>query len=169
MPLLAHTLVPWLRVFDRLTVVLQPGSENLLQVVATVLPDALGRIAWVATPSAERGMGASLAAGVATRLDAGGWLIGLADMPLLPSTVIRQVRQAIIEGAMLTAPFCREQRGHPVGFAVCYGQQLLALDGDQGARSLIERDLHQLTRIETNDRGVLMDIDTQTDLLLLKT
>lgn len=167
MPLVAHTLATWLQACSRVTVVVRPGSEALLQAVACALPEHDGRVDWVVCPGAARGMGASLAAGVAARIDDCGWLVGLADMPALPHAVIAQVRQAISDGAALAAPFCGGRRGHPVGFSADYRVALSLLDGDQGARSLIERDSGHLIRIETPDAGVLTDIDTPADLSAL--
>lgn len=167
MPLIARTLASWLQVFPRVVAVVRPGSETLEREVASALPEQAGCIDWVICPTAGRGMGASLATGVAAREGACGWLIGLADMPAVPHTVIAQIRQAIVDGATLVAPFCGGRRGHPVGFCASYREALLALDGDWGARSLIERNAHQLLRIDTEDSGVLTDIDTPSDLLSL--
>ena len=167
MPLVAHTLATWLQAFMRVNVVVRPGSESLIQSVESALPEYAGRIDWVVCPSAERGMGASLAGGVAALADAPGWLIGLADMPAVPHEVIVRVRQAIVDGAFLAAPFCGARRGHPVGFSASCRDELLALDGDRGARSLIERDAQHLLRITTTCVGVLTDIDTPSDLISL--
>ena len=46
---------------------------------------------------------------------------------------------------------------------------LAALDGDSGARGVVERDADQLTVVDCNDAGVLMDIDTVGELGRLKT
>jgi molybdenum cofactor cytidylyltransferase len=51
-----------------------------------------------------------------------------------------------------------------VGFATGLRDELLALDGDQGARSLIERHPDALRLIECEDAGVLYDIDRKTDI-----
>ncbi|OIQ80047.1 MobA-like NTP transferase domain protein [mine drainage metagenome] len=167
MPLLAYTLSIWLGVFARVSVVVRPDGGRLRQAVESALPEHAGAIDWVICLAPTPGMGASLAAGVAARAGESGWLVGLADMPLVPLTAIEQTRRAIADGASLAAPFCSGRRGHPVGFAADYKDELLALDGDQGARALIERDAQHLRRIETPDAGVLMDVDTPPDLLTL--
>jgi molybdenum cofactor cytidylyltransferase len=167
MPLLAYTLVSWLGVFPRVSVVVRPDGESLRHAVESALPQHAGAIDWLVCLAPIPGMGASIAAGVAARADEPGWLVGLADMPLVPPMAIEQIRRAIADGASLAAPFCSGRRGHPVGFAADYRNELLALDGDHGARALIERDAQHLRRIETPDAGVLMDIDTPPDLLTL--
>ncbi|WP_426399193.1 nucleotidyltransferase family protein [Ralstonia sp. R-29] len=112
-------------------------------------------------PSAARGMGASLAAGVAARPDAGGWIIALADMPWITPQTIEQVAQAM-DADHCVAPFHAGQRGHPIGFGADYFAGLTALDGDEGARRLI--DPAALVRINVDDAGVLRDVDTPADL-----
>ncbi len=167
LPLIACTLANWLQAFGRVQVVVLPGSEALQQAVAAALPAACWRINWIVCRDADRGMGVSLAAGVAAVPDVSGWVIGLADMPAVPGAVIAQVRTALLDGAALCAPCCGDRRGHPVGFAAEYRNELLALEGDRGARDLLQRDIDKLQRIETLEPGVLTDVDTPADLLLL--
>lgn len=114
--------------------------------------------------AAVAGMGASLAAGVAACADAGGWLVALADMPFIRPDTHAGVMLALIEGAPLAAPFFRHRRGHPVGFAADYRDALLALSADEGARAVLSRHAERLVRLDTDDGGVVRDIDTPADL-----
>lgn len=115
-------------------------------------------------PHAARGMGASLAHGVAACRNADGWLIALADMPLIRSATIAMIARELESGKSLVAPAFRGQRGHPVGLGKRYGAQLLALDGDAGARDVIAAHKSELALIECDDPGVLHDIDRKEDL-----
>jgi len=115
-------------------------------------------------PHAARGMGASLAHGVAARRGADGWVIALADMPLIKSATIAAIVQELEAGRPLVAPSYEGQRGHPVGLGKRYGAQLLALDGDAGARDLIAAHKNELVLIECDDPGILQDIDKRDDL-----
>lgn len=112
-----------------------------------------------------RGMGASLAAGVQATAHAAGWIVALGDMPLVRPDTIRRVKRALQEGAALAAPFdAQGRRGHPVGFAAALREELLALDGDMGARELIRRRADALERLRLDDPGIFVDIDTPEDL-----
>jgi len=113
---------------------------------------------------AARGMGASLAHGVAQARGADGWVIALADMPRIAPDTIRKVIAALEEGASIVAPIRNGERGHPVGFGAQLRDELLALDGDQGARAVIERHREAVKLIECDDPGVLYDIDRKTDI-----
>lgn len=118
----------------------------------------------VICPEARDGMGHSLSAGVAASPDAAGWLVALADMPFIRHDSLNRVATALIAGAPLAAPVCAGQRGHPVGFAARWRSDLLALSGDEGARALLRAQGHLLQVVETDDPGVLRDVDRLEDL-----
>lgn len=168
MPLAAHSLLPWLETFGQITVVVRQNSQALCNAAV----DALGTsrseaIRWLVCADAAQGTASSLACGVRANRDAGGWLIGLADMPAVPAGAIADVRNALLAGADLAATFCDGRRGHPVGFASHYLEELLALEGDKGARLLLERDIANVMHIKTGDDGIFADIDIPSDLQYL--
>lgn len=113
---------------------------------------------------AERGMGRSLAAGVSASVDAAGWLIALADMPSIKASTISGLAAALAAGATLAAPVYQGRRGHPVGFDSMYRAELLALDGDRGARDILERSASRVVQVAVDDPGVLFDVDRPEDL-----
>jgi molybdenum cofactor cytidylyltransferase len=121
-----------------------------------VLPDQdrLGR-------PAPLGMGHSIAAGVAATGDAPGWLILPADMPMVRSTTLAAVAQAIEHDPIAYAQH-RGRRGHPVGFNAELFSELASLQGDEGARRLLAR--YPAQAVEVDDPGVLIDVDTVEDL-----
>lgn len=114
-----------------------------------------------------RGMGASIAAGVEASAQATGWILALGDMPMVRPDTIRRVRRALEEGARLVAPFSEGRRGHPVGFSSLLRDELLALDGDTGAREVIARNADLLESLRSDDPGIFVDVDTREDLARL--
>lgn len=113
---------------------------------------------------AHRGMSASLACGIGTGAAAQGWVVALADMPLIQPGTIAAVADALRTGHRIAAPFYGGKRGHPVGFAVSLREALLACTGDSGARAVLEAHAHEMFAIETGDAGVLADADTPAEL-----
>ena len=113
---------------------------------------------------ATRGMGASLAHGVAQSRGADGWIVALADMPRIAPGTVRMVITALQQGALIAAPVYKGERGHPVGFGATLRDELLKLDGDQGARAVLERHRDSIQLIECDDPGVLFDVDRKGDL-----
>ena len=99
LPLLAHTLRPWLQVFERVQVVVRSDHAALSEAVMQVIPGGRDRIDWIICPEADAGMGRSLATGVAATPAAAGWMIGLGDMPNLAAEVITAVKSLIEAGA----------------------------------------------------------------------
>ncbi len=165
LPLAAHSLLPWLETFGHVTVVIRPGAETFCAAIESALGETgSAPINWIECANAAQGMASSLVCGVRANHDAAAWLIGLADMPAVPAEAIMGVRDALLGGAALAAPARDGRRGHPVGFASRYRDELLALQGDNGARRLLERDTSQVTDIRIDDAGIFADIDVPGDL-----
>ncbi|MGH8502355.1 MAG: nucleotidyltransferase family protein [Gammaproteobacteria bacterium] len=139
--------------------VVRPGDRDFAALLRTE------GLEIVVARRARLGMGASLAAGVAAAPDANGWLIALADMPWIAPRTIRAVVSMLENGAALAAPSHNGRRGHPVGFARAFKDELVNLTGDTGARELVRRYAERLQLFPCGDAGVLKDIDTPADLL----
>ena len=111
------------------------------------------------------GMGDSIAAGVAARPGAGGWLVMPADMPLAKPSSMGAVAAALASHPVAYAQY-RGRRGHPVGFGAELFSELVRLSGDEGARRVLARYPGQA--VELDDAGVLLDMDTEADLASLR-
>jgi molybdenum cofactor cytidylyltransferase len=139
--------------------VVRPGDEGVAQLL-----QGMG-LRVVVNPDAETGLGSSLATGVRATAQAGGWVVGLADMPWISSATIAAVADRLRDGASAAAPVYQGQRGHPVGFGSRWGELLSALTGDRGGRHLLASDPGGLVAIETRDAGVVRDVDVPDDLM----
>jgi molybdenum cofactor cytidylyltransferase len=113
---------------------------------------------------ADKGMAASIITGVQASLNSSGWLIALADMPWIKTQTIQILLQELSKGASLVAPFYKGQRGHPVGFSSQWLDQLMQLQGDAGARAILQQHQDELTPLHLNDPGILRDVDYPSDL-----
>ena len=146
--------------------------EALPESIAVVRPRAqkLGKILrdagcnTVVCKNANEGMGTSLAAGVRAASEADGWVVALADMPFIRTETVRTVARAISEGAAIAAPVYQGERGHPVGFARRFLDELSSLHGDDGARQFIKQHPEWLKLFEVDDPGAVRDIDKPSDL-----
>ena len=118
----------------------------------------------VVCKNASEGMGTSLAAGVRATADADGWIVALADMPFIRPETIRIVTKALQEGAAIAAPSFHGERGHPVGFARRFYEELSSLRGEDGARQFLKRHPEWVKLLEVDDPGVVRDIDEPSDL-----
>lgn len=113
---------------------------------------------------AHEGMGTSIAAGVRASDYAAHWLIALGDMPFIQPETIVKVAASLAGQHRIVVPQFDRKRGHPVGFSASLKSELMALEGDSGARSVIAAHAHEVLILDVNDGGILADIDTQSDL-----
>ena len=142
----------------RVVAVVKPGAQELSSRLK-----AEGCEVAVCDNAAE-GMGASLACAARAAGTADGYIVALADMPFVRPSTIAAVYAALAAGAPLAAPYFRARRGHPVGMAGVFFQQLITLRGDEGARRLLAANEARLTKIPVGDPGAVRDIDTPEDL-----
>ena len=98
---------------------------------------------------AARGMGYTIAAGVAERSGSPGWIVLPADMPLLRPSTVLAVATALEQHPVVYAQY-RGRRGHPVAFAAELYSELILLDGDDGARRVVAR--YQIGRASCRER-----------------
>ena len=111
------------------------------------------------------GMGDSNAAAARATQGAAGWLVLPADLPLVSPTTLQAVAQALMqlqEGQAVVYPEHAGQRGHPVGFARSCLPDLLNLQGNNGAASVLIA--QAAIKLIVNDAGCVVDIDTLEDL-----
>lgn len=147
-----------------------PLLAMLPHVIAVVRPGATAVAAKLRTlgcevivcDTADTGMAASLVHALRHAQEAGGWIIGLGDMPHVAPQTIQSLQYALEQGAGIAAPIYQGQRGNPVGFDRRYLPQLLALEGDQGARAILKQ--YPVQEVAVDDAGILQDIDTPDDL-----
>ncbi len=109
------------------------------------------------------GIGSSIACGI-KQTEADAWIIMLADMPFIRYETIHQIAHLLHLGNRIVSPYCKNRRGHPVGFSRYYREELISLNSDQGAKSIIEKYQQDLVSFNTTDNGCLQDIDTLEDL-----
>jgi molybdenum cofactor cytidylyltransferase len=86
-------------------------------------------------------------------------------MPMVASSTMLAVAAALEHHPVAYAQH-RGRRGHPVGFAAELYSELMMLSGDEGARRIIAR--YPAVGVDVDDPGVLLDLDTQADLAVMR-
>lgn len=123
---------------------------------------------------ADRGLGTSLAEAFATLAgdpslaDVQAAAILLGDMPAIRADTLRRV-QHMADTAHIIRPRHAGRPGHPVLFGRDFWPALTHLDGDSGARRLIHQHSERCRTIDVDDPGILLDVDTPSDLQYLAT
>lgn len=113
--------------------------------------------------SAAQVMSESLKAGVNYFQDdteIAGFVIGLADMPLISLTTYQSIVNELKNHGEIVLPTHQGRRGHPVGFNTKFRDELLGLEGDQGAKVLFQKYPKAITLLSVDDPGIHQDFDT---------
>ncbi|MBB3213130.1 molybdenum cofactor cytidylyltransferase [Herbaspirillum sp. Sphag1AN] len=139
----------------------------VLAVVSSLQSELAQRLAdlgceLVACGIETQGMSTSLMCGVRHTIGAAGWIVALGDMPFVQPATHAALLSALQDGVAIAAPSYQGKRGNPVAFSAAHREQLLQLQGDQGARSLLQR--HPVHQVLVEDKGIHRDIDTRADL-----
>ena len=116
------------------------------------------------------GMASSLKAGLAGVSDAAGFLVLLGDMPLVNAALIAKLVDTFrsTPAADAVVPLYRGQRGNPVLLSAKLSPAIRALQGDEGARSLLRGPDRHIVGCECDDIAVQTDIDTPAVLSALQ-
>jgi molybdenum cofactor cytidylyltransferase len=125
----------------------------------------------VHNPDFAQGLATSLKAGVAA-IPAGndGAIICLADMPGVSAALIDKLVAAFDPemGALVVLPTLEGKRGNPVLWSRRFFPDLMAIEGDIGARHLIARYAEAVTEVPVDGRAAFTDVDTPDALQSLQ-
>ena len=127
-------------------------------------------VVFVDAPDYEQGLAASLKAGIgALPEDAPAAIVCLGDMPLVTGRMIDRLIDSFDpdEGRLIVAPTHDGQIGNPILWDRSFFSEILRLQGDSGARSLLKRHAEQVAEIAMDDDAVLRDFDTPDSLATL--
>ncbi|HEX5689734.1 MAG TPA: molybdenum cofactor cytidylyltransferase [Roseiflexaceae bacterium] len=119
----------------------------------------------VENPDYAAGQSTSLRAGVAALgPETEAVLVLLGDQPFVTPAIVEQIVDTWRNtGASIVAPVYGGQRGNPVLFARAVFPELLAIEGDQGARAILAADRSRVALVHFDDPRPLADIDTPED------
>src|SRR2546429_9813470 len=85
-------------------------------------------------------------------------------MPFIRPETIRIVTKALQEGAAIAAPSFHGERGHPVGFARRFSEELSSLHGDDGARQFLKQHPECVKVFELDDPAAVDHMAKPSDL-----
>jgi molybdenum cofactor cytidylyltransferase len=120
-------------------------------------------VKFVPNPNFAEGLASSVKAGVAAvTAEADGAVICLGDMPMVSAQLIDHLIEAFApdRGNLIAVPVSNGRRGNPVLWSRRFFSELMALDGDVGARHLIAKHGAAVAEIPVEGLGPFLDIDT---------
>jgi molybdenum cofactor cytidylyltransferase len=117
----------------------------------------------VHNPDFAQGLGSSVHTGIAAvPAQADGAIVCLGDMPQVDAALIERLIGAFApeQGALAVVPTINGQRGNPVLWSRRFFPDLMAIEGDVGARHLISRYGEAVVEVPVTGKGALVDVDT---------
>jgi molybdenum cofactor cytidylyltransferase len=120
-------------------------------------------VTFVRNPDFASGLASSVKAGIAAvPAVAGGALVCLGDMPLIDAGLIDKLIAAFDpdRGGLIAVPVSDGRRGNPVLWSRRFFDELMTLDGDIGARHLIERHSEAIVEVPVDGSAAFLDVDT---------
>ena len=154
------TLQRYCQVFTDVRVVVKPEDTSLIGLIESLPVDI------IRCSEAHLGMGHSLACG-ARELTWSYAFVGLLDMPFVKVETLNRLKQAALGAppeTIIQPRLADASVGHPVGWPRHYFPLLETLQGDQGARNLLQRFHDKIKYVATDDEGIIRDIDHPEDL-----
>ena len=128
-------------------------------------------VTFVHNPDFAEGLSTSLKAGIAAvPAEADGAIVCLGDMPQVSATLIDRLIAAFEpeRGALVVIPTIEGKRGNPVLWSRRFFPDLLAVEGDVGARHLIGGYAEAVAEVPVEDAAALTDVDTPEALIAVR-
>jgi molybdenum cofactor cytidylyltransferase len=128
-------------------------------------------VRFVHNPDYAEGLGTSLKVGIAAvPEEADGVIVCLGDMPQVDAGLINRLI-AVFDperGALVVVPSIDGRRGNPVVWSRRFFHDLMAIQGDVGARHLIGNYAEAVVEVPVAGDAALTDVDTPESLLAVK-
>ena len=128
-------------------------------------------VQFIHNPDFAQGLGTSLKAGIAAvPADADGAIVCLADMPQVDASLLNRLTAAFDpdRGALIAMPTVEGRRGNPVLWSRRFFPDLMAIEGDVGARHFIGRYSEAVVEVPLEGKAALVDVDTPEALVGVK-
>lgn len=125
--------------------------------------EPFGKVRTVSNPLWPEGLASSLRTGIgAVPQSSPGALVCLADTPFFKAETLRALIP-VDDLNLVVLPRYQGRHGHPKYFPHLLFPELLKLEGDEGARSILRRFQEKTRIVEVDDPGILKDFDTPED------
>jgi molybdenum cofactor cytidylyltransferase len=165
-PLIRHVVDAALASRARPVVVVTGHQRDKVEAALVGLP-----VKFVHNPHFADGLGTSLKAGIAALpADVDGAIVCLGDMPQVDAALIDRLIGAFDpdHGALVVVPTIDGKRGNPVVWSRRFFPDLMAVEGDVGARYLIGRYTEAVAEVPLAGTAALTDVDTPEALAAVR-
>ena len=143
---------------NEIVIVLGYENETIEKLI-----DKTSRIKFVFNSNFETGMASSIKKGIENlsgKTDA--FFISLGDMPSINYDTYNQLIKCN-KNKKAIVPMFKGQQGNPVLFPKSFEEKLLSIQGDSGAKKILEINKKEVLYLEINDPGIIRDLDVPND------
>ena len=156
-PLLKHSVKNILASsIDELIVVLGYQKEVIEKII-----DKNEKVKFVFNKNFESGMASSIKTGLnhlSEKTDA--FFICLGDMPMVNKSIYNLLIKSK-NNKKIIVPAYKSEQGNPVLFSKSMKKEVMTIEGDVGAKKILELNKDKILNIETNDQNVTRDFNTR--------
>ncbi len=114
----------------------------------------------------QTGMASSIKCGIsAASRKTEGYIICLGDMPYITEDYIKKLLDSFIDSKApsIIVPTFEGKRGNPVLFSKIFTDDLLRIQGDNGAREVIDKHSDSIIEVQIRKETYFFDVDTLAD------
>ena len=127
------------------------------------LIDKTSKIKFVFNSNFEKGMASSIKKGIKNLSDkSDAFFISLGDMPSINFKTYNHLIK-FNKNKKAIVPMFKGQKGNPVLFPKLFEEKLLSIQGDCGAKKVLEINKKDVLNLEINDPGIIKDLDVTSD------
>ena len=141
---------------DELIIILGYQKEIIEKLI-----DKNEKIKFVFNKNFESGMASSIKTGLnhlSEKTDA--FFICLGDMPMVNKNIYNLLIKSK-NNKKIIVPAYKSEQGNPVLFSKSMKKEIMTIEGDVGAKKILELNKDQILNIETNDQSVTRDFNTR--------
>ena len=132
------------------------------------LIDKHEKVKFIFNKDFESGMSSSIKIGINHLSDnSEAFFICLADMPMVNSNIYDLLIKSRNRKDILV-PTYKGQQGNPILFNKSMKEKIMSINGDAGAKKILELNKDKILNLEINDQGVAKGFNTQIDFDSLK-
>jgi len=160
-PLIKHSVKNILASsIDELIVILGYQKEIIEKII-----DKNERIKFVFNVNFESGMASSIKIGLnnlSEKTEA--FFICLGDMPMVNSNIYNQLIQSK-NNKEIIVPTYKGQQGNPILFSKSIKEKIMAIQGDVGAKKILELNKNEILNVEVGNQSIRKDFNTKDDFI----